>query len=322
MSYTGFGGRYPGTPGFGGSSFGGNGYPTDGRGLPGGGSGGGNKNWKDFIIPAIAVLVGAGSSYLKSKAAGKSVEEQNALYNQWLLDRQKGVTGLIDKLSGAGFNPFGPQVSTSSGKSLSTSVQNLLTQSSTKPVITPDYKKLEGQTKGVLESRLARPDALPPGYIERSVADINKAHAGGAAAARNAAARKGLSGEQAFALAAPMESARAGNIGDFLATVPLKERELQNQDVELAADLTRSFGLGSESTSRTSGTTTTAGSNSSTLTSPPNIGALAGLLLPPPPGPGSQTGMSNVGEGGGEFAKFLAWLYMQGAFGGNKPQGT
>jgi hypothetical protein len=279
-----------------------------------------------FLIPLIIAAVGAGAAYLKQRAANKSVEEQHALYNQWLIDRQKGTSALIDKLTGAGFDPFGAQISTNTGKSLSNSVTNMLTQSKTTPFVTPEYKQLEGQAKGILESRLARPDALPPGYIERSVAGINQAHAGADAAARNMAARKGLSGEQALALSMPANSSRAGHIGDFLATVPLKERELQDRDVAMAADLTRVFGLGSDSVSKTTGNTSTVGSSSNTLSTPPNLGALANLLLPPGPNAGQQTGMSTVGQVGGDLASIMAWLWSTGAFnkgGGRAPgEGT
>jgi hypothetical protein len=296
-------------------------YPYPGVGSPAGGGSGGT-DWKKYLIPAIAVLVGAGSSLLKSKAAGKSVAEQNALYNQYLLDRQKGVTGLIDKLSGAGFNPFGPQVTTATGTDRNTKLVNAVTQERKTPFITPDYQALEGMFRDIAENRLKRPDALPPGYIERSVAGINQSFAGASAAARNAAARKGLSGEQAFGLAAPMESSRAGKIGDFLSTVPLKERELQNEDVSMAANLASTFGLGSDTIRKTTEQTNDAGSYSKTLSSPPNLGALAALMLPPGPNAGTQSGQSTAGQVGGDLATFLAWLWTQGAFGGNKPQGA
>lgn len=273
-------------------------------------------NGGSFLIPLILAAVGAGSSYLKNRAAGKAAEEQQMLYNQWLQNRQNGVNDLIEQLSGNGFNPFGAQTTTSSGTSLSNSVQNLLSQTSTKPVVTPEYKELEGKFKGVVDSRLNRPTALPPGYIERQVAGINQAFAGTDAAVRNAAARKGLSGAQTFGIAQPGQTARAGKIADFLSTVPLTERDLQNQDVAMAEDLTRTFGLGSESTTKSTGKTTTAGTTNNTLTAPPNLGALASLVLPPGPFAGNQTGVSTIGQTGTDLAGLLALLWSNGAFGG------
>jgi hypothetical protein len=266
-----------------------------------------------FLIPLIIAAVGAGASYLKQRAANKSAEEQKNLYNQWVINRQNGVNDLIERLTAGGNDPYGPQVSTSTGRSSSTTLQEALTTTSQRPVITDQFKPLVTSATNVAQSRLNRPSALPPGFIERAVAGINQSYAGANAAARNAAARKGLSGVQTFGLASPIESSRAGKIGDFLAEVPLKERQLQNEDVSLASELARTFGLGSDSVSRTTGKSSTSGQTSNTLTQPPNMGSLAALLLPPGPyggpGPGSALGTAGV-----DLASLLATLWAGGAF--------
>lgn len=261
-----------------------------------------------FLIPLIIAAVGAGASYLKQRAANKSAKEQENLYNQWLINRSNGVNDIIEKITAGGSDPFGPQVSTNVGKSLSTSLQDALTTTSQRPVITPQFQPLVTSATDVAQSRLNRPTALPPGFIERAVAGINQSYAGANAAARNAAARKGLSGEQTFGLASPIESSRAGKIGDFLANVPLQERQLQNEDVSLASELARTFGLGSDTVSKTTGKTTTSGQTSNTLTSPPNIGSLAALLLPPNPYSGPTPG-SAIGTAGVDLAAILAQLW-------------
>lgn len=267
-----------------------------------------------FLIPLIIAAIGAGASYLKQRAANKSAQEQQQLYNQWLVNRSNGVNDMIERLTAGGNDPYGSQVSTNVGKSLSTTLQDSLTTTSQRPVITPQFQPLVTSATSVAQSRLNRPTALPPGFIERAVAGINQSYAGATAAARNAAARKGLSGEQTFGLASPIESSRAGKIGDFLAEVPLKERQLQNEDVSLASELARTFGLGSDSVSRTAGKSSTSGQTSSTLTQPPSIGTLASLLLPPNPYGGPTPG-SALGTAGVDLASLLATLWAGGAFG-------
>lgn len=275
-----------------------------------------------FLIPLIIAAVGAGASYLKSRAAGKSVQEQNQLYNDWLRNRANGVNDLIEKITQGGSSPFGPQTSTSNTRSLSSTIQNMLTQSSQKPVVTPQYQGLEASLRNIAEGRLRAPTALPPGYTSSQIRNINQTFQGATQAAKNAAARSGgLSGDAALGLAMPIESARAGKIADFLSTVPLTERDLRTQDINQAAELARTFGLGTEGTSRTSGTSSTSGSSSTSMTTPPNIGALANLILPQAPFAPTSTGMSPTGQVGGDLATILAWLWQQGAF-GQRPPGS
>ena len=279
-----------------------------------------------WLIPAIISAVGIGADILKQKAAGKPQEDQARLYNEWLASRQTGVDDILKKLGENGYNPFGPQTTTSnsSGRSSSTSVTNSSssTKSSQKPVVTAEYKKLEGMFRGLLEGRLARPSALPSGYAERGVRTVNDTYRGSTAAARNMAARRGLSGEATFGLAMPSETARAGKIADFLVDVPLKERALQTEDIQLAAQLAQIFGLGSEMMSNTTGTSTTKSSGTSSMsgsnTSPPNLGALANFLLPPGPQQSGQSGQSALGTGAAGISQLLAWLYQQGMIGGGK----
>lgn len=174
----------------------------------------------------------------------KQVDQQEKAYNDFL-NMIKG------KVEGTGYDFFAPKKSTSSGTS--TTVQNM--DQFARPEILPDYKNMESMFRGVLENRLKRPTALPPGYAERAVAGINQAYAGGDTAARNAAARRGLSGEQALALQTPLQNARSGDIADLLAGLPLKERDLQNEDVQLASALTQAFGTGQRSTGSSTSTT-------------------------------------------------------------------
>lgn len=259
-----------------------------------------------FLIPAIAMAVGAASNWLKNRAQGKAQEEQAQLYNEWLKNRESGVNDIIEKLTASGNDPFASQKSTQEGTQSSTTT----TSQRTSPFITPEYKKLEGQFRGILQNRLAGGSSLPAGYLGSAARGINDSFQGARVAAQNLAARRGLSGEQALSIAEPTEIARAGKIADVANQIPLLERQLQNEDINLASNLTGQFGRGQDMR----GTSTTNSAFSSTALTPPNITALANLLLPPSPNAGKETGISQAGGVGGDIATSLLSLWNQGAF--------
>ena len=257
-----------------------------------------------IIIGVAGLAISAYSAYEASTARGDSQEEQTRLWNVYLKTRAQASQDIMNRLTAGGNDPFGPQVTRTSGTTSGTSSSS--TSSSTRPVITPEYKKLEGMFRGLMEGRLARPSALPPGYAEQGARNINRSYAGGEAALRNVAARRGLSAEQTFGAGMPIQSARAGKISDFLVDVPLKERELQTQDITLAGQLAQMFGLGSQTNSTTQGRTS--GTSSNVMTSPPDINSLMNLLMPPGPGMGSS-GYSASGQTGQDLAATLMQFY-------------
>ena len=260
-------------------------------------------------IAAASLAVSLYGSYKQSKARGDALDEQKRLWNEFLAARQKAGADILDRLIQGGNDPFGPQTTRQSSSTQGTSSSSTSSRSSTRPVITPEYKKLEGMFRGLMEGRLARPSALPPGYAERGVKDINASFTGGEAALRNVAARRGLSGEQTFGAGMPIQTARARGISDFLVDVPLKERELQTQDISLAGQLAQMFGLGSD-TNTTSNTTGRSSSlTNSTMTTPPNISDLIALLMPPNPMGGPQGSNSVAGDTANALALALMQFY-------------
>lgn len=270
-----------------------------------------------FLIPAIIGAVGAGASFLRQRAANKSVEEQQRLYNQWLKERQKGAQDIVTRLQESGFDPFGAQTTRQAGTSFSATDTDSTTVSRERPQITPEYQAMESLWRGILQERLARPSSLPIGTIERAVSGINLAAAPGIQRSRNLAASRGVPVDTLL-LGSPVESARIGKIQDLIANIPLKERELQNEDVSLASRLAQVFGLGREGTSTTRGRSTTRGTTSGTVSSPPNITALANLLLPPGPQQGGGSGQSAGAGLLGDAASLAASLYSMGLFGGGR----
>lgn len=236
-----------------------------------------------------------GNSGSVAGSVNTQLNQNEAAYNAWL-------QSIKDMVGGSGYDFFAPRTTT--GTSSSVSRVNQLTS----PEVLPAYKELEGLFKNIVTNRLRRPSALPPGYAERAVSGINKSYEGATQAVRNLAARRGLSGEATFGAAMPIESDRAGKIADFIAGLPLTERNLQNEDIGLGEALAQAFGLAH----RTTGTTRTTGSSS--MTSPADIGTLLqylGLTKPydrPVVVPGQQQGWGGPAIEGG--STIIAALIM------------
>ncbi len=261
---------------------------------------------------AIPAAMAIGSTILKHRAEKKRQQEQSGLWNQYLRDYGQGQQQILGGLTGAGYNPLGPQTSTSTGTSTGTTFGETL--SDIAPYVTPEFAPLVGQVRGTLERRTAGPGAtLPAGYVETGIRGINEAYAPAEAGLRNLAARRGISADT-YLTASPVARARAGDIAKFRAQVPLTERELQNQDLQLATAISEVFGKGQRGRTTTRGTTSM--TEARTATTPPNIGSLLQLLTPPAPQQGFQTGGSPLGSSLSGLAQLMAYFQGQGGFGG------
>jgi hypothetical protein len=283
-----------------------------------------------FLIPAIIGAVGLGADVLKSRAANKSVSEQQALYNAWLKERSAGVNSLVSNLAANGTNIYGPQTATQTGTTASAGssnttqnqTQSQTSSSATAPTISPEFTGLVGSARQLLEGRLAAPTSLPAGYVERAAAGIQAAAEPARQTMRNIAARRGVSAD-VLSLGSPVERQVAGQLADLTAATPLKARELRNEDLNMAANLASTFGKGSATTGSATGTTTgssatrssSEGTTASSAMTPPNLSELAALLLPPGPQAGTQTGISTAGAGLAGLGSALTALLGMGAFG-------
>jgi hypothetical protein len=251
-------------------------------------------------IAGGAALLG---SILSNKSAGNAQDKNAQLYNQYLQHYGQGQQGYLDYLKG-----LGPQTSTSS--SSGTSTTSGVSTSDVAPYVTPQFSGLVDLAKGVLTSRLSGPGGLPAGYAETGIRDINQASSGAMQAVSNLAARRGLSGVQAAALATPIQTARAAQVGSFQANLPIQAKELQTQDVGLASQLASMFGRGQRGV--TTNRSTTNFNQFGSLTAPPPIAPLGAFL---PPGPGTAgTGFSAGAGDMTSLAGILNWLRGQGLF--------
>lgn len=259
-----------------------------------------------WLLPAISGGASLLSGLFGNKAKNNQAKEQADLYNNWLKQYMNTGQGLYQQAQAGGWNPFGPQTSTSTSSTTggsSTSFRN-------NPFITENYKPLDELMRGIMTGRLSGGSSLPAGYASNAARGINESYEGADAAARNLAARRGLSGEQSYAVASPASRARAGALADMRGSLPLLERQMQNEDIGITQGLQSAFGTGQEGRSNTSSWSEGQGSQTNPF-SASDLSALMRVLAPPSPMQGSQTGTSGVATGLDSLAGLLGFLSSQ-----------
>jgi len=271
-----------------------------------------------FLLPAIAGGASLLSGLFGNKAKNDQAKEQANLYNNWLKNYQGTAQGLYGQAQQAGWNPFGPQVSTSSSTGSTTGSTSSRGGGtfSNRPDITAEYQPLDELMRGIMTGRLAGGSSLPAGYASSAARGINESYEGADAAARNLAARRGLSGEQSYAVASPANRARAGALADMRANLPLLERQMQNEDIGITQGLQSAFGKGEsgQSTNWQTGTSQSQSQNQGTSSNPfgaSDLSALMSVLAPPSPMQGSKTGTSGIATGMDSLAGLLGFLSSQ-----------
>jgi hypothetical protein len=142
------------------------------------------------------------------------------------------------------------------------------TSTTTRP-LDPAFSPLQNQLIQMIMGRLQSGDSLPAGYEGTGIKNINSTF-DAADLSRNAdLTRRGLASSPiAGASDAGFQSRRAGTIADFRSNLPLVSRDLQTQDLGLAANL---LNFGRNSTT-TTGTQQQGGGTAGTLEN------LAGIL--------------------------------------------
>ncbi len=207
----------------------------------------------------IAAGVGAagalGGGLLSAHQQNKAQDASADAYNKYLAQYTQGQNKYLNYLNG---QP--PPTTTSSSFGSSTTNHD----DTTNPFVTSEFSPLVGMTNSLLQRRLSGPGDLPAGYLQNQARNINESAAGAKAAVANQAARFGLSGQQAAALSAPVDINRANQISDARTQAPLLSRQLQDQDIQTAANLANLFGKGQHSV----GTSTTNSRQSGTSTGP------------------------------------------------------
>jgi hypothetical protein len=125
--------------------------------------------------------------------------------------------------------------------------------STTTPTTAPAYQGLEGLILKSIQQRLASPTGLPAGYEAGGIKNINNTYDLINQARENNLTARGLAGSPVAAAGDTRAStARAGDIVNFQSTLPLVQRQLQNEDLGLAGNVL-SLGRGTTSTGEASG---------------------------------------------------------------------
>lgn len=205
------------------------------------------------------------------------------------------------------------------GSSQSTSSTNY--SSTTTPFILPEWMNLGNQVKGEVEGRLSNPYSLPRGYQAAGLANINDAFDLTNQSIGNRLASSGIGGGPMEAAAfGGSENVRAKAIAGFQNELPMTERQLRTEDLQLASSILEAFGKGQ----KTSGKSTTVSSGSS--------GGGGGGSAPPIPMLGdailasqqqnSGTGQTPWWQQALGYAATIAAIYSQLKGGGGRTAST
>lgn len=152
----------------------------------------------------------------------------------------------------------------------------------TTPTIAPEYKTLADLLRSRAEDRL-RSNLDMSGYTASGISGINDVFKGLQQSSANNLTARGLATSPiAGVVGTNLDLARGGNIVDFLNTIPLLQRQFQNEDMGIAQNV---LGLGRGTTSV---------------------------------GPGSVAAGA-INSGVGSVAKLLGLLHGQGVFGSKTP---
>lgn len=204
-----------------------------------------------------------------------------------------GESMLLSSIIGGGASLAGGALA-NKGKTNSTSTSNnsFNNTSTSMPTIAPGYSPMAQQINDMVMNRLKTGTDLS-GYTGTGLSNINRAFSLASQGSDNDLAARGLSTSPiAGAVGANRNLARAATSAQFTNSIPLLQRDLQSQDLDLGSRILSAFGRGQTNTS--SGTST-----------------------------GTNTGETTTESGGGAAGAFnnlsgyLGYLSGSGAFGGN-----
>lgn len=278
-----------------------------------------------WVIPAIIAVVGG---IAESRKSNKTIYESgHPLYpgsepaNPALRDQITGAN-----LGGGGGGGGGMNESTSMMSSLSKTIQDM-TQT---PFLTPEYAGLGGSMKSILEGRLASgvnggPSPFGKGYLSTQTANINDQYGLARKALENRLTASGAAGSPGPTEAGLgyLEANRGRDVANLRGNLPLLDRQLQDQDLSMAAQLAQVFGLGQKQHTEATTQTTQKGKTTSTSS---GGGGGGGAIIPPNILPDAFYQAHQGTSGGGlsdtlgTIGGMLAMLYGLGVFGGGNKQ--
>lgn len=115
------------------------------------------------------------------------------------------------------------------------------------PTITPEYKTLADLLRGRAEQRLRSSTDLG-GYAASGISGINDVYGNVGQTLNNSLTARGLATSPVAATVdTNLQTARAGSIAQLLNSLPLLQRQLQNEDMSAALGLIDNLGRGTTS---------------------------------------------------------------------------
>lgn len=215
----------------------------------------------------------------------------SAVANSHLIKDEGGWIQFALPLAGA----IGSYFSNKAGKKqkqTSTQTTTSANTATSAPTVTPEYSPLQKMLIDRATASLQRPAALPRGYEEQGIRGINRTYDLAEQSLGNNLTARGLGGSPiAGAAEGRLSGGRASDIVQFQGTLPLLERQMQQEDLASAMNMLN-FGIGRSTTGSNTGSGTTAGNMQYNEGSP-------------------------FGAGISTLAQLLGFFYGQGAFGGS-----
>jgi hypothetical protein len=228
-----------------------------------------------WFIPIIAAAIGAASSYFQNRGShnqgaqhpnvdpgvpgigpqGGLIFEQGSPY--WPGSQPTFPSNLNAPQGGGGGGGGG-----STSSSYNKSVTDQTYENTVSPFITPEYSKLGKLLNQQTTARLASPTSLPRGYQAGGLQSINDAFDLTGQSLENRLVGSGQQGPMAGGAYAGFEGERAKALSGFTNELPMKERAVRTEDMQLAAAILDAFGKGQKTTGKSHSVTTSQGVNS------------------------------------------------------------
>lgn len=196
-------------------------------------------------------LFGGGN---KNKNSGLTFAPGTPMH-EWL------TTGMLPGSGGGG----------GSSTSTTTSNQTQNINRTITPFVTGEYAPGANLVRMALENRVRFPAQFPQGALANAITSTNRTYDVAEGALLNRLSAMGLTSSPAATVPlATLARGRTSDIAQFRNNLPMMQREMQTQDLQLLQSLIQTLGLGQREQGKitTSGTSTTKGSSSGSGSGP------------------------------------------------------
>jgi hypothetical protein len=274
-------------------------------------------------IPVIGTVVSGILGFFQNKGQNDAEKQARDLFNQYLQGHTDAFNKMVELAKAHGYDPFGPQVTTTGGTSTSTGGSTSRTHgvTDTTQVVDPAQAAMKAKLESLIMGLLGTPEQVTEGEKAAMLEKIGQGQRASEAKIGNAVSGMNLGGGslQSVMLANPAANAANAQRAQYLGSeVPQENRALATQARNEAAGLMNAWKGGHQVSDTTgSGTTWSSGTGSSTTTAPPNYASLFSMMAPTAPQAGG-TGYNPYVSSGSSLLKALMDLYANGGLGGGQ----